>query len=323
MAKVNRAPNVAELIEQVRVLKAENARLAELVASFNSEEGDYKPSAPPAEGDDASQTSVVEGEGAKPAPSGSGQQGDSGQAPPVRGSRVMVGRWYETKGWRIWRRDDQSPPKRQVGVDEWQVVSGRHVARPSQARVAQGSQVVTRNRFEALQEDEAEEKVEVVVIGDSRVRHLNGAFGRKKGRRCITRPGAKVTDLVAPAAQVTVELDPETLILQVGVNDIASSRSEELVDRYRYLLSTIRREGKRTFVTGILPKLGASTEWSSRALAANDRISKLCVEQGMLFIDAWDKFYGRRDLYGRDGLHFSVKGVEILSGVYERAIQGN
>ena len=44
-------------------------------------------------------------------------------------------------------------------------------------------------------------------------------------------------------------------------------------------------------------------------------------------MDEWSKFYGKQELYARDGVHFSMKGVQELSECIERAVrqssQGN
>ena len=131
-------------------------------------------------------------------------------------------------------------------------------------------------------------------------------------------------DIHAVASQIVTEVDPEAMIVQVGVNDVGSTKSEELIRRYRDLLACMKSNRRRVVVTGILPRLtGVSTEWSSRALAANERVGKICREFGMTFLDGWDRFYGRWDLYQRDGLHFSERGVHLLSSMYEQALQGN
>lgn len=346
MGKATANPSVAKLMEEVRLLKAENARLAELVASYR-EEGDHTPSAPPAEEGDA----VTPARGV--VQSRSGQQTDSVQTPPVeqveavtpvrglveeavararaRASVVqsqasgepqpaMKGKWIEKDGWRIWRRD----PVGSTGDEDWQVVRGRKAARHRQAGGC--SPVRTSNRFSALQDNDEQpgKGSGLVVVGDSRVRHLGRAFCQgRKGRKCFTKPGARVKDLTAVAAQLTVEEEPSVMIVQVGVNDIGKTHSEELLNNYRDLLRAMKDGRRQVIVTGILPRRGVSDEWSSRALGVNGRVGKLCQELGMTFVDEWDRFYGSWFLYQRDGLHFSEKGVQLMSSIYENVLQGN
>ena len=229
-----------------------------------------------------------------------------------------IGQWFEVKGWRIWRRDAKPQD------EGWQVVSGmsRHWTRKTPV---QGALPVS-NRFGVLQElsEDSETGCKVAVIGDSRVRHLDRVFCRKTaGRKCFTRPGAKVKDLVEVVDQVTQEHQPKVVIVQVGVNNIGCSKSEELRKDYRALLATLKESRSQVIVTGILPRAGVSCGWSSRALAANQAVGEICKEGGMVFVDLWDRFYGRWDFYQRDGLHFSERGVQELSRAYERVLQGN
>ena len=59
----------------------------------------------------------------------------------------------------------------------------------------------------------------------------------------------------------------------------------------------------------------------------NDRLSKMCRESGVGFVEEWSSFYGRQELYARDGIHFSRRGVRELRECLERVVrqysQGN
>ena len=47
---------------------------------------------------------------------------------------------------------------------------------------------------------------------------------------------------------------------------------------------------------------------------------RMCEEDGMGFMDEWSRFYERQELFARDGVHFSRKGVQELSECLERAV---
>ena len=136
-------------------------------------------------------------------------------------------------------------------------------------------------------------------------------------------PGARVRNITAAVAQLTTEEDPSTIIVQVGVNDVGRTRSEELIANYRDLLRALKDSRRRVILTGILPRAGVSGEWSSRALGTNARVKQLCDEYRVTFVDEWDRFYGSGYLYQRDGLHFSEGGIQQLSTIYEKVLQGN
>ena len=110
------------------------------------------------------------------------------------------------------------------------------------------------------------------------------------------------------------------VVLHVGGNDVRAGGSEELVARFREMLGKIRESGRRCVVSGILPRVYVSREWLSRTIGVNDRVKGMCKDVGVSFVDVWDRFYGRRDLYARDGVHLSRKGVDVLSGCLEGGV---
>ena len=97
--------------------------------------------------------------------------------------------------------------------------------------------------------------------------------------------------------------------------------------QYRELLREIRESRRRCIVSGVLPRQQVGGQWLSRALSLNDRLRSLCGESGIGFMDEWDRFYGRQELYAMDGVHLNRKGVQELSECLERAVgqysQGN
>ena len=62
-------------------------------------------------------------------------------------------------------------------------------------------------------------------------------------------------------------------------------------------------------------------------LGLNERLMRMCGEDGVSFMDEWSRLYGRQELYARDGVHFSRKGMQELSECLERVVrqssQGN
>ena len=75
-------------------------------------------------------------------------------------------------------------------------------------------------------------------------------------------------------------------------------------------------------ISGILPRLGASQEWESRALCVNDRVRKLCSSENIRFLDLWSEFQNR-DLFAVDGVRLSRKGVELFSASLETCLSKN
>ena len=162
-----------------------------------------------------------------------------------------------------------------------------------------------------------------VVLGDSRSRYLDRTFCKAdRGRRmtcCL--PGAGVQDVVERFGKVVEGTGKDAVVVvHVGVNDVSRVGSEELVDRYRDLLREMKESGRRCIVSGVLPRQRVGGLWLSKALCLNDRLRGFCRRNGVGFIDEWDRFYGRQELYAMDGVHFSRKGVDVLSECLEGAV---
>ena len=161
---------------------------------------------------------------------------------------------------------------------------------------------------------------ELVVIGDSQVRHLGGNLGRKSRVACF--PGAGV---VSREGKVGLEqLLPEipfdsssSVVINIGGNDIGRVGSEEIFRAYERVLRDVDRRACNVLVVGILPRPSRAAYWSSVAIGLNVRISALCDRLGLRFVDVWDSFQGRGDLYAVDGVHLNFKGYRAFGRVVD------
>lgn len=180
------------------------------------------------------------------------------------------------------------------------------------------------NRFSVLAsvDDSGKEEVDTLVIGDSRVRPLRRAFGGGRDR-CVVKPGARVADVDSAVGTELSRYSPNRVVVQVGVNNIGPRASVKLVKDYHSLLQRLSEARKPVYVTGVLPRLRASSEWHSRALALNSSVRKMCKDMGLHFVDLWDEFYGNNRYYLWDGLHLSDEGARVLAAKYRGAFQGN
>ena len=222
------------------------------------------------------------------------------------------GFWVMEGNSKIWRRKSESKEQ------EW--VTAKSKAKRVDKRAT--FQLELSNRFSALESDDSVEGVRILVVGDSRVRPLKDTFCYKKDR-CVVRPGARVADLEKEVDEEIRKCSPKVVIVQVGVNDVGRRCSEKTLGAYHSLLQRLQEARKPVVVTGILPRRWATTEWYSRAIGLNSRVSMMCMDKGLQFVDAWDIFYGNNRLYSSDGLHLSHEGARALGSVYHQAIQGN
>ena len=167
------------------------------------------------------------------------------------------------------------------------------------------------------------EGIKTLIVGDSQVRYMDRAFcGKNKNRMRVCLPGAGVGDIIDRMDNILSGNGNKPIIcLSAGGNDIGRCRSEELLDKFKAAIDRIRTKGGIPIICGVLPRRRVGSEWLSRAVGVNDRLDRYCKSISVPFIDNWDNFYGRRDLYARDGVHLSRDGVATLAGALEGAVQ--
>ena len=57
-----------------------------------------------------------------------------------------------------------------------------------------------------------------------------------------------------------------------------------------------------------------------RRMAINTQVQKVCMEEGVGFVDMWLNFVGRGDFFMRDGLHLTGKGAAVLACEFVRVV---
>ncbi|KAK3562919.1 hypothetical protein QTP86_011097 [Hemibagrus guttatus] len=109
--------------------------------------------------------------------------------------------------------------------------------------------ISTRNRFAPLSETECD----VVIIGDSIVRHVRATAAKGKVRtRCL--PGARVLDVSAQVPTI-LKKNIGAVVLHASTNDIRLRQTEILKKDFRSLVEKVRTTSPTTriIVSGPLP----------------------------------------------------------------------
>ena len=166
-------------------------------------------------------------------------------------------------------------------------------------------------------------KKTAVVIGDSMVRGTDRRFcGRDRDSRMVCcLPGARVRDVSDRVHSVLKwEGDQPDVVVHIGTNDVGRKSEEVLKSEYRELGRKLKSRTPRVVISGLLP-VPCASEGRSRMLGRmNTWLRNWCRGQGFRFLDHWDLFWGRWDLYKRDGLHLNYKGTNILAGRFASVI---
>ena len=148
------------------------------------------------------------------------------------------------------------------------------------------------------------------MVRDQLVEFCGRSSNGRRKRFCY--PGARLDDITAICDDVTREADCNTLyVLHVGTNDVKSTRSEELLEKYRRLIQQYKCKANASniVISGILPRVWEEREFYNKGFSTNSRLKSLCAEESVHFLNFWDNFYYDTDLYRADGVHLNAVGA--------------
>ena len=190
-------------------------------------------------------------------------------------------------------------------------------------------QTPTSNRYDAL-EDEMDGCSEIVdndpdtIIGDSLVRNIGKfmANSRKTKSTTYVYPGAQIDDIREKVGNFVEPGKNSVMVVNIGSNDVFHRRaaSQNIIEKYRELIGTMKDRCSNLAMIGVIPRLYESNFNLSRAIGINDKLSQLCKEAKIGFIDPWLDYVGNKSLYRKDGIHFSYKGTQHLASLISRQI---
>ena len=96
------------------------------------------------------------------------------------------------------------------------------------------------------------------------------------------------------------------------------------MEKYRNLLKKAKqaRVGEKILSSGMLPVFGNRIHGyrNSKRMAVNGMVERLGKEEEVGYVDLWDSFVGKEEMYARDGLHLS--GMERTPQCLPRDCQG-
>ena len=101
----------------------------------------------------------------------------------------------------------------------------------------------------------------------------------------------------------------------MGTNNADNEGTTYIVDKYRKLLKkTKEARVEQIILSGILPVFGNRIDGyrNSKRMAINGMVKRLCKEEDVGYVDLWNIFVGKEDMYVRDGLPLSGKGLPFF-----------
>ena len=185
--------------------------------------------------------------------------------------------------------------------------------------------IETQNSFSPLA-DLVDEPEDSIIVGDSMIRHQLEEFcGRApKRRKRYCYPGAKIDDITKVLEDITEKEKHDSLyIVHMGTNDVKNTNSEELLEKYKRLIGTLKEKRSKFIVSGILPRIGAENQFYNKAFSTNDLLKSLCSKENVEFINLWNHFYAQQILFNHDGLHLNPVGSARLGRLLSDAVEAH
>ena len=159
-----------------------------------------------------------------------------------------------------------------------------------------------------------------IYVGDSIVRKTDS--GLNKGEDVVVcLPGARIEHVTERVEKIMGRGNGGSLLVHIGTNNADKEGTTAIVDKYRKLLKkTKEARVEQIILSGILPVFGNRIDGSrnSKRMAIIGMVKRLCKEEDVGYVDLWDSFVGKEEMYLRDGLHLSGKGA----GVFAEGLSG-
>ena len=148
-------------------------------------------------------------------------------------------------------------------------------------------------------------------------------------RKVKSFSGYKTKKIVEEIRKIELQKQNGCIIAHAGSNDLflqsnKVGNSEPLVKDLKCMVDTIAEKTTRGIVVGMLPRSCVSYHALSKAIGINERIKEHCFKRKVSFMDLWNEFTGKRQLFRKDGIHLNEAGQrrfgELLSRECERVV---
>ena len=162
---------------------------------------------------------------------------------------------------------------------------------------------------------DGKKRKDTIYVGDSIMRKTDSRLS--KGEDVVVcLPGARIEHVTERVEKIMGRGNGGTILVHVGTNNADKEETTAIVEKYRDLLKkTKQARVGQIIISGILPVFGNRIQGyrNSKRMAVNGMVERLCKEEDVGYVDLWDSFVGREDMYGRDGLHLSGKGTAVFA----------
>ena len=153
-----------------------------------------------------------------------------------------------------------------------------------------------------------------IYVGDSIVRKTDTRLS--KGEDVVVcLPGARIEHVTERVEQIMGRGNGGSILVHVGTNNADKEGTTAIIEKYRNLLKKMKQARvEQIILSGILPVFENRIQGyrNSKRMAVNGMVKWLCKEEEVEDVDLWDSFVGKEEMYMRDLLHLSGKGLPFV-----------
>ncbi|MBP5193654.1 MAG: hypothetical protein J6126_02880 [Clostridia bacterium] len=180
------------------------------------------------------------------------------------------------------------------------------------------------------EENEGDPDADVVFLGDSLTDMCElGKFYPEYS--CLNRgiSGDTTSGLKERLKVSAYDVNPEVIVLLIGVNDINGGKSlESIYANYEEIISGIKKNLPETKIVwcSLTPMGGFCAAQNDAAIECNGKIERMAKKYGCTFVDLYTPLFDAEteeiaEEYTVDGLHFSDEGYCVISAAVKEALR--
>ena len=158
-------------------------------------------------------------------------------------------------------------------------------------------------------------RTSTIYVGDSIVKKTDTKLNKGKDV-VVCLQVARIEHVTERVEKIMGRGKGGTILVHVGTNYADKEGTTAIVEQYRKLLKKTKQARMgQIIISGILPVFGNRIQGyrNSKRMALNGMVERLCKEEDVGYVDLWDSFVGKEDMYARDGLHMSGKGAAVFA----------
>ena len=160
-----------------------------------------------------------------------------------------------------------------------------------------------------------------VFVGDSIVGKTDKVLN-KGDDMVVCLPGAKIEVITEMVKNIVGSGKGGSVLVHAGTNNVEGGYNCH-IQKDKNMVRTLKQTRvEQVILSGILPVIGSRGHRyrNCRGMAINMLVKKLCREKEVGFLDLWGSFFGRADMYMKDGLHLSGKEAAVFADALTAAV---